>query len=298
MTISAFAPGKLILMGEHAVVYGHQAVAIAVDRGMTVTLDEIDGPSRLANGEISDPRLESAIRTVLPDEGVSVHIDSNLPIGRGMGSSAALAVALAKASLQFEGRPFTASEINKRAFSVERVFHGNPSGVDHTVSMRGGALLYRKANEKADFEALNIPNLPIVVIDSGSAGNTAHMVEGVRKRLSTVSPYLDQIGELVSTTIPSLVSGDFEAIGQAWHENHWLLKAIGVSTPILDEIVKVSENEGSYGSKLAGAGGGGIVIALAPDSAPIIEAANAHGWTAFESFLHPRSQTGLVDAQN
>ena len=99
---------------------------------------------------------------------------------------------------------------------------------------------------------------------------------------------------MVSSTIPALSAGNLEAIGQAWHENHWLLKAIGVSTPTLDEIVQVTESAGSYGSKLAGAGGGGVVIALAPDFAPIIEAAEAHGWHAFQSFLHPRSpQKGM-----
>jgi len=287
LTISAFAPGKIILMGEHAVVYGHPAIAMAVDRGMTVTLREHSGPTAVLKGQISDPRLDKALQTVLPADGVSVQIESNLPIGRGMGSSAALAVALARASLEWEGMPLTEQEVNTRAFAVERIFHGNPSGIDHTVSMGGGALMYRKGSAKPVYEPIKIPSLPVVVIDSGTAGNTADMVQNVRQRFTAVEAYLNQIGELVTATLPALTTGDLPAIGQAWHENHWLLKAIGVSNATLDEIVRVAENEGSYGAKLAGAGGGGVVIALSDEPNAIITAANAKGWQAFQIFSSP-----------
>ena len=99
MSASAFAPGKLILMGEHAVVYGHPALAMAVDRGMTVNLVEREGPTRLDEVWIDDDRLQSALDAVLPPEGIGVRLENSLPIGRGMGSSAALAVALAKAEM-------------------------------------------------------------------------------------------------------------------------------------------------------------------------------------------------------
>ena len=97
MSASAFAPGKVILMGEHAVVYGRRALAMAVDRGLTVRLEERPGPTQLDSPGIQDSRMSAALHCVLPPTGVGVHIHSTLPIGRGMGSSAALAVALARA---------------------------------------------------------------------------------------------------------------------------------------------------------------------------------------------------------
>jgi mevalonate kinase len=284
MTISAFAPGKIILMGEHAVVYGHPALAMAIDRGLTVTLTDRAGPTTMDAEWIDDPRLAQALHAVLPSEGVGVQIESTLPIGRGMGSSAALAVALARASLTRSGLPLSPEAIDERAFAVERVFHGNPSGIDHTVSMRGGALLYRKMDEKPTFEVIQLPPLPIVVIDSGYAGDTAQMVGQVRDRFEEVEPYLEQMGHLVLNTIPALQAGDLPAIGQAWHENHWLLRAAGVSTNTLDDIVQTVEDAGAYGAKLAGAGGGGVVIALTDHPAAIIEAAVAKKWHAFQIF--------------
>jgi len=287
MSASAFAPGKLILMGEHAVVYGHPALAMAVDRGLTVNLVEREGPTRLDEEWIDDDRLQSALDAVLPPDGIGVKLESSLPIGRGMGSSAALAVALAKAEMIRTGQPQTTDAINRAAFAVERIFHGSPSGIDHTVSMRGGTLRYQRTEDGPTFEPVTLPALPLVVIDSGTAGNTAEMVAKVAADRPKLDPYLVQIGQLLDATMPALKSGDWKAVGQAWHENHWLLRAIGVSTPVLDQIVRVAEDAGATGAKLAGAGGGGVVIALAPNPAEILNAAAQNGWDAFEVSCHP-----------
>lgn len=287
MNASAFAPGKLILMGEHAVVYGHPALAMAVDRGLTVHLEERTGPTRLDQAWIDDDRLQSALDAVLPADGVGVKIESSLPIGRGMGSSGALAVALAKAELTRRGEPLIFDAIDSSAFAVERIFHGSPSGIDHTVSMRGGTLRYQRTEHGPTFETVTLPPLPLVVIDSGHAGSTAEMVAKVTANRPKNDPYLKQIGALLDATMPALKSGDWNAVGQAWHENHWLLRAIGVSTPALDHIVRVAEDSGATGAKLAGAGGGGVVIALAPNPSSLLDAAAHNGWDAFEVCCHP-----------
>ena len=281
MTHTAFAPGKLILMGEHAVVYGHPALAIAVNRGMSVSLTARDGPTKLECAAISDPRLDEALAQVLPESGWGVRIESTLPIGRGMGSSAALAVALSRASLSAQERPVTTDAVDALALRVERVFHGNPSGIDQTVCSRGGAIRFRRQAEQPIFEAVEIPELPIVVIDSGSAGNTAELVAGVASRRPGIDPYLDKMGDLFEATWPALLAGDLDAIGQAWHENHWLLRAIGVSTPALDFLTRLATDSGALGAKLAGAGGGGVVIALAPEPEPVLEAIQAAGFEAY-----------------
>jgi mevalonate kinase len=286
MSHTAYAPGKLILMGEHAVVYGHPAIAMAIDRGTTVTLTDRAGPTALDQPWVDDGRLPQALHTVLPAEGVGVIVDSNLPVGVGMGSSAALAVALARASLSREGRAAERTEVDARAFAVERIFHGNPSGIDHTVSMRGGALQYQRTDAGSVFEAVHLPPLPIVVINSGSAGDTSAQVAKVGSRRHEIDGYLVQMGELLKATRPALEAGNITAIGQAWHENHLLLRAIGVSTTALDEIVQVALDAGAAGAKLAGAGGGGVVIAIATQPRQVIAAATAAGWTAFEVQSH------------
>ena len=141
--------------------------------------------------------------------------------------------------------------------------------------MRGGALRYQRTEHEPVFEAVEIPAMPIVVIDSGSAGNTADMVQRVASNRSSLDPYLTQIGQLLDATMPALTSGDWKAVGQAWHENHWLLRAIGVSTPVLDRIVRVAEDAGATGaaetgaagtSPVAGAAGRSLSSATAPDS--------------------------------
>lgn len=286
MSHTAFAPGKLILMGEHAVVYGHPALAIAVNRGMTVTLTERTGPTGLDVPAIDDPRLQDALIAVLPEVGWGVQIESTLPIGRGMGSSAALAVALARASLSAQGLPETGGSIDDLAMKVERVFHGNPSGIDQTVCARGGAIRFERGPNGPAYESVDLPHLPIVVIDSGSSGNTAEMVAGVARRRPDVDPYLAKMGELFHKTWPALLRGDLETIGQAWHENHWLLRAIGVSTPTLDRITRLATDAGALGAKLAGAGGGGVVIALAPEPEPVISAMTAAGFQADVATQH------------
>ena len=283
MTASAFAPGKLILMGEHAVVYGHPALAIAIDRGMTVELQHRPGPSGLDTPWVNDERLQKALEEILPTDGVGVRITSTLPVGRGMGSSAALAVALVRAAAKLEGREASIEETNDGAFRVEKVFHGKPSGIDHTVSMRGGALWYQRTDNGPQFESVSIAPLPLVVIDSGSAGNTAKMVEGVKNRRPVVDQHLEAMSALLTATLPSLIAGDHKQTGLAWLENHRLLKEIGVSTPTLDSIVSLAIDNGAWGAKLAGAGGGGVVIALTADPEHLIATATANGLQAFQT---------------
>jgi len=287
MMHSAFAPGKLILMGEHAVVYGHPALALAVERGMTVSLTERKGATLLSDSPIHDSRLMEALLTVLPEEGVGVTIDSTLPTGRGMGSSAALAVALGRASMAREGLGRDPEELNRRAFQIERIFHGTPSGIDHTVSMLGGALRYWRTETGPRFEPIELSHLPIVVIDSGTTGNTAEMVAKVAAKQPDVRLELAEMATLLNSTLPALKQGDLTTVGLAWLENHRLLQAVGVSTELLDQIVRLAVDGGATGAKLAGAGGGGVVIALAPEPTAVIEQAKAAGFNAFVTASYP-----------
>lgn len=275
---SGFAPGKLILSGEHAVVYGYRAVAAAVSRGTTVTLTERPGPSTVASDYDADPRVWPALATIVPAEGLGVAIASDLPIGCGMGSSAALAIATVRALASREGREAGFEECFAKGFLVERVFHGTPSGIDHAVSARGGAVIYRRDGPEITELALPRP-LRLVVADTGAPGDTARMVAGVRDRGCAAE--LRRIAAVAEMVSAHLQRG--EDPGPLFRENHRLLRAIGVSTPMLDAVCAAMEAAGATGAKLAGAGGGGVAIAVveADTEGRVLAAAAAAGCVAF-----------------
>lgn len=269
--------GKLVLCGEHAVVYGHPALAVAVDRCTTVTLSRDLGAPPVEG----EPRLAEALsRVVEPD--VAVRIDSDLPIGRGMGSSAALAVALVRARAALQGEPPPGAEVVfERAMPVERVFHGNPSGIDVAVSSRGGLIRYqRPPGRSPTLTHLPAPRWRIVVLDSGQVGDTAELVAQVASRRPGIDDALDRIGALADHAGDCL--DDLPALGALLNDNHELLRRIGVSTPDLDALVRLARDAGAYGAKLAGAGGGGVVLALVADPEPLLRLAADRGVAAFE----------------
>jgi mevalonate kinase len=273
--------GKLIVLGEHSVVYGHRALAAAVSLGTTVALTRRPGPTALGASQVQDERLGRALAAALPAEGVRVDITTELPVGRGMGSSAALTVALLRAAAALAGEALTPEALHERGFAIERVFHGNPSGLDHAVAARGGALVYRKGEPP---EVVAMPPTEIIVLDSGVAGDTAALVAGVASRRPAIDPHLDRLGMLVEQALPLLA--DIEALGAVMNEAHEHLRAVGVSTPRLDELVALAREAGSPGAKLSGAGGGGVVIALAGGAGwSILAAARAAGVHAFSCTL-------------
>jgi mevalonate kinase len=260
-----YGAGKLILAGEHAVVYGHPAVAFAVDRGTTVTLEPRPGPTEVLSAPC-DERLRAALRRAL-GEGFAVHVTTDLPIGRGMGSSAALALALVEARAALAGRPLSPEAHFQEALEVERVFHGQPSGLDVAVGLTGGLVRYRRPRPgealAASLERLGPVDWCVVVLDSGEAGDTAELVARVAAGRPANDPLLAEIGALVEEVALSLSIPD--RLGPLLTHNHRLLQRLGVSTPQLDALVDLALRSGAAGAKLAGAGGGGVALALFPD---------------------------------
>lgn len=276
--------GKLILGGEHAVVYGHPAVALAVDLGTRVVVDTA-GPQGV-HSPFRDDRLDEALQRLLPSPDWALTITSDVPVGRGMGSSAALSVAIVRAVCRAEGRPDPGPDATfNKAMEAERVFHGNPSGLDVAVAVRGGAIVYRRTEEGPRFQGLPCPTWPLVVYDSGYAGNTRDLVAGVAARRPEVDPILSRLGERAQAMIPVL--DDPAALGPLFTACHEDLRQIGVSTPELDALVALALRSGAYGAKLAGAGGGGVVIAVGPDPEAMVAEAARQGVNAFVTW--PRS---------
>lgn len=268
--------GKLILFGEHAVVYGHPAMAAAVDLRTVVCLRSRPGPVSLAGGGEPDSALSEVLHRILPRGGATVEIRSQLPVGRGMGSSAALSVALVRAAAAREGEALDAHEVYARSLALEAVFHGNPSGVDNTVAAGGGAVLFSRSRS-VEPQRVALTPLPLVILDSGSSGNTRALVEGVRARRPAIDPLLARMGTLAEQAAKRADRpSDW---GPLLDENHRLLIQIGVSTERLDALVAFARRHGSPGAKLSGAGGGGVVMALAPPegTGPLVQRARREG---------------------
>lgn len=279
-TYTGHGLGKLIVLGEHSVVYGHRALAAAVSLGTTVTLTPRPGPTGLAASDIQDARLVEALAVALP-AGFAVDIRTELPVGRGMGSSAALTVALLRAAAAARGETLDAETLHQRGFAVERVFHGDPSGLDHAVAASGGALLYRRGEAP---ETIAMAPTRVVVLDSGIAGDTGALVAGVASRRPGIDPALARLGALAELGVGCL--GDVDALGDVLNEAHERLRTIGVSTPQLDAMVALARDAGSPGAKLSGAGGGGVVLALAGEvEGVILRAATERGINAFACWL-------------
>ncbi|TNE89190.1 MAG: mevalonate kinase [Deltaproteobacteria bacterium] len=266
-----FAGGKLILTGEHAVVYGFPAIAVGLDLGTTVRLEPVDGETHVAS-EPADDRLLAAVRAALPAEGLCVRVSSDLPIGCGMGSSAALSVALVRAHAALEGRALTPDREFTRSLELEKVFHGTPSGLDNTVAAYGGAIRFERG-DPPKIRHLTPPSCTLVVLESGEAGDTAALVAGVRSRHPGNQPTLDAIGALTAEIEAKL--DDPASLGPLLTRNHRLLAELGVSNARLDELVELALAHGALGAKLSGAGGGGVVLALVEDPQPLLDAAAA-----------------------
>jgi len=276
----AEAHGKVILLGEHSVVYGQPALAAGLPQGLVlsaVALPDPAAPLRLSIPawdldlplDPADPHpVGQALRAVLdhcgaPLQGWRIDGESCLPARAGLGSSAALTVALARLAL---GQDAPITTVVEASLVGERVFHGSPSGLDSEVAARGGVLRFVRGRG-VEPVALATP-LPLVVIPSGIPRSTAALVARVRDRRARlpalVDPILHALGAAVGAGIDALGTGDHAALGEIMDVSHELLAALGVSTPALDALCAHAREGGARGAKLTGAGGGGCVIAIPP----------------------------------
>jgi mevalonate kinase len=289
------APGKVILLGEHAVVYGAPALAVpvsAVEARATVWPGA--GPLSVRafypqreGGAALEVRLDeapdtdalaTAARCTLDFLGLgqppawAVDLASTVPTGRGLGSSAATAVALVRALGAAAGRELSAEEAGRLAFEAERVTHGRPSGIDNTVVALGRPIRFERGAHRP--LGLRLP-LTLLIADSGQPGDTRAMVEGVQlrhaRRPAAYGGWFERIRRLVDEATVALAEGDLPRLGRLMNANHLALQAMRVSTPALDRLVAAARGAGALGAKLSGSGGGGIVIALvAPEQAAAV----------------------------
>jgi len=297
----AHASGKVILLGEHVVVHGHPAIVAALDRGVAVTVAPRSGGDGGGGvgGELPEPRLRDAFALAarllgVDEHGFGVALAGDLPIGMGLGSSAALAVALLRALAAGAALPLDDARLAAAAHEIERLFHGTPSGVDSTAAAFGGVRWF-VAGPPLRHEPLALATpLPLVVVLSRTPHTTLTTVGGLRERAAVrpevYQPVFTAVGALVTSARAALERADLAQLGALMTMNHGLLRACGVSTAELDALVDDALAAGALGAKLTGAGGGGAVIAL-PDGEPeaLLAALRARGHEGFAVRLGARA---------
>jgi mevalonate kinase len=285
--ISASAPGKVILFGEHAVVYGRPAIAVPVtqvkakaivtanprgapgevrvqapDIGLESTLEELDAGNPLAAAILA---VVSSLK-VKRIPACTIKITSTIPVAAGMGSGAAVSVAVIRALSAFFGHPLPDEKVSALAFEVEKIHHGTPSGIDNAVVTCARPVYFVKGKP---IEILQVGrSFTLVIGDTGIASPTAAAVGEVRKAWQTeksqYEAYFESVGAITHSARQAIKSGGVELLGPLMDANHGVLRKIGVSCAELDALVMTARRAGAWGAKLSGGGRGGNMIALVP----------------------------------
>lgn len=277
------AHGKVILIGEHAVIYGYPAVVLPLKSvGVIATVEPAAGPLMLDCALYHGPLgrapselqgLTLAIREILtrlkiPSGGLRIGIQSQLPPGRGLGSSAAVTAAVIRGIANFHHAKLSHQCLIDVIQIAETYTHGSPSGADAEAVISASALWFVKGQSSSPLHIKSVPYL--LVADSGQSSDTRCAIESVRLRLKstanagTVS--LDRLGELACRARESLLAGDQVPLGETLNLAHRELSLLGVSHPCLERLIRAANEAGALGSKLTGSGLGGCILTLARDA--------------------------------
>lgn len=301
MKITASAPGKIALFGEHAVVYGKPAIVSSIDKRIYVTTEErSDDDIKISAMDLHIPgviltyskdgglpkvetnfsRVEEAISYVQKGvclaaeycgkrKGVNVEVRSEMPVGAGLGTSAALSVATAYAYIALLGGEIKRESLADLGHKIEVAVQGSASPMDTAVATFGGLLQITPSPTGPSIERIGIDQIPGLVIGyTARETTTAELLKRVRSLRSSfpeaVESIMSAIGSVVSASRRALEKGDLVSLGELMNINHGLLESLGVSTKRLNDMVYSARYAGALGSKLTGAGGGGCMIALSP----------------------------------
>ena len=282
MISKAKAPGKIILFGEHFVVYGNRAILGAIDKYATVTSEKTNTQNILISSSLGqasiqkDENSENVEKKFRPffyiakkiieennyENGISVKIESEIPIGAGLGSSSACCVAAAASGLALFNKHAN-EQILQLAIDAEKTIFPNTSGADCTVSVHGGIIEYEKEKGFSKIETDNDFNF--LVVDSEQVHSTEKVVNQVKqfkeKNEEMFTELCSEEERLISKALDAMKNNDLEVLGKCMAQNQIFLEQIGVSNDLLLQITKEVERI-TFGAKITGAGDGGCIIAL------------------------------------
>ena len=282
-------------------VYGVPAIAAAIDKTIRVDIEDskkmevIDRRQVLGREKIDNDWNLKVIKSIasylnvdLNNNPVKMVLSGDIPLASGLGASAATCVAIARALSDYFDLDLGNEEINLAAYQGEKIFHGNPSGIDNTIATYGGIIWFERKNGKNITEPIHIGRtLHIVIGNTGVAANTKEVVEGVRRRREKYREEFDRIfsnaEELAYTAKKALENGNIKEIGSLMNMNQEMLRRIGVSCKELEFLIEIALNNGALGAKLTGSGKGGNMIALAIDENMQNRIANAMGKEGFST---------------
>jgi len=298
---SGFGHGKVILLGEHAAVFGQPALAAGLKAGISVTaqtgtgrIESVDGKisASLGDGSVVARAAAALIDDAMegaPPPAIDLQIESALPYGAGLGSSAALAVASARALFSFLGQTASAERITQAAGCAEHVFHGSASGIDVAAAVHGGFGRFTKETGWQPVAARQ--GIKLCVGLTGKTRPTFEMVLKVQALCGRSAPaqrLIELLGHTTEAGIAALERGDIDELGRSLDMAHGMLAGLRVSSWELEQLVHGARASGAIGAKLTGAGGGGAAIALAPSHRQdVLNRWRADGFEGFVTHIAP-----------
>ncbi len=286
--ITASAPGKIILFGEHFVVKGTRSIASAITRRVYVTIvprnDDvirIESPEANVYENIPLTKLQSKSEVLAPLTGMlkyirdkytvklkpaTIKVKSELPIGAGLGSSAAFSAAFALAYFNYIDLNYNKSLIHEISMIGEKIAHGNPSGIDTTMAVYGGSIVYKRGQEPVRVDLKLPSDYMLIIANTGVERSTREVVEHVLNRASRTwsasSKIYEAADSLIDLAIEAFNKGNMKLLGELMDLNQGLLYAVGASSEVIERILWTARYYGGLGAKLTGAGWGGSVIVL------------------------------------
>ncbi len=293
MGVVASAPAKVILLGEHFVVYGEPAIVLAIDKrayakvenrddkrlyfrsvnlnlagyfeNKTFKAEQCDSKEAKSKFEPVKVAVEKVLEKHGENVGLSIEINSTVPVAAGLGSSAAVAAAATTAVGALLNVKITKEDVFRITYEAEKIVHGTPSGIDPAISTFGGILLFQM---DTGFKPLEVNmDIPLVIGNTGVERSTRSQVEKVRNMREKYMRVMDYMlwasREIVLRAVDALKENDLETLGELMNINHALLYGVGVSDESLEWLINAARKAGALGAKLTGGGGGGCMIALA-----------------------------------
>ena len=318
----ASAPAKVILFGEHFVVYGNPAILASINRRIVVDARTIDENRILIKSNIGvageysslgfkateggteakttlDPLYRAAMQVLVARSkktGIKIAISSGVPPGIGLGSSAAACVSTVAAVNSLFQKKYSRQKICKLAIESERLIHKNSSGADCYVSTFGGLMHYSKTKGFKKIQAKG--RLALVIASTGVRHSTGDIVAGVKKfkdrNESLFQSLAKQAAGICVQAQSAIASGRHDELGALMNENQMILRQIGVSHYKVDDLLDICSKAGALGAKITGAGGGGAVIALAASSQDRGKITSRAAGAGYESFEVEIDRKGLV----